>query len=54
MRAYIFPGQGSQAVGMGSALIDASPAARAVWEEVDEALGPAAHRELCATARRTS
>ena len=38
MRAFLFPGQGSQVVGMGSALIDASPAARAVWEEVDEAL----------------
>ncbi|SFP39861.1 ACP S-malonyltransferase [Sphingomonas rubra] len=39
MRAFIFPGQGSQAVGMGRALADASPAARAVFEEVDEALG---------------
>jgi len=39
MRAFIFPGQGSQAVGMGKALADASPAARAVFEEVDEALG---------------
>ena len=38
MRAFLFPGQGSQVVGMGSALIDASPAARAVWEEVDETL----------------
>ncbi|MBS0478308.1 MAG: ACP S-malonyltransferase [Proteobacteria bacterium] len=39
MRAFIFPGQGSQAVGMGKALADASPVARAVFEEVDEALG---------------
>jgi len=37
--AFIFPGQGSQAVGMGKALFDALPAARAVFEEVDEALG---------------
>jgi [acyl-carrier-protein] S-malonyltransferase len=39
MRAFIFPGQGSQAVGMGVALAGASKAARAVFEEVDEALG---------------
>jgi [acyl-carrier-protein] S-malonyltransferase len=39
MRAFIFPGQGSQAVGMGKALSDASPAAREVFGEVDEALG---------------
>ncbi len=38
-RAFIFPGQGSQAPGMGQALALASPAARAVFEEVDEALG---------------
>jgi [acyl-carrier-protein] S-malonyltransferase len=38
MRAFIFPGQGSQAVGMGKALADASKQARAVFEEVDEAL----------------
>jgi len=37
--AFLFPGQGSQAVGMGKALADALPAARAVFEEVDEALG---------------
>jgi [acyl-carrier-protein] S-malonyltransferase len=37
--ALIFPGQGSQTVGMGKALFDAVPAARAVFEEVDEALG---------------
>src|SRR5689334_24696338 len=39
MRAFIFPGQGSQAVGMGAALADASRAARDVFDEVDEALG---------------
>ncbi|MFO1148695.1 MAG: ACP S-malonyltransferase [Alsobacter sp.] len=37
--AYIFPGQGSQSVGMGRALADAFPAARLVFEEVDAALG---------------
>ena len=39
MRAFIFPGQGSQAVGMGAALAEASRAARDVFAEVDEALG---------------
>jgi [acyl-carrier-protein] S-malonyltransferase len=37
--AFTFPGQGSQVVGMGKALADAFPAARAVFEEVDSALG---------------
>jgi [acyl-carrier-protein] S-malonyltransferase len=36
--AFTFPGQGSQTVGMGRALADAYPAARAVFDEVDEAL----------------
>ena len=39
MRAFLFPGQGSQSVGMGASLADASPAARDVFGEVDEALG---------------
>ena len=56
--AFTFPGQGSQAVGMGKALAEAFPAARAVFDEVDLALGetltgssatvrqsPPAHRE---------
>jgi len=38
MRAFIFPGQGSQTVGMGAALADASRAAKDVFDEVDEAL----------------
>ena len=37
--AYLFPGQGSQAVGMGEQLYDSSEAARSVFHEVDEALG---------------
>jgi len=39
MRAFLFPGQGSQSVGMGAALAEASRAARDVFGEVDEALG---------------
>jgi [acyl-carrier-protein] S-malonyltransferase len=38
LRAFIFPGQGSQAVGMGKGVADAFAAAREVFEEVDEAL----------------
>ncbi|MEO1406786.1 MAG: ACP S-malonyltransferase, partial [Pseudomonadota bacterium] len=38
-RAFIFPGQGAQSVGMGKALADAFPAAKAVFDEVDDALG---------------
>ena len=37
--AFTFPGQGSQAVGMGKALAEAFPAAKAVFDEVDAALG---------------
>src|SRR3546814_1901991 len=39
MRAFIFPGQGSQSVGMGKALAEASSHAREVFQEVDDALG---------------
>ena len=39
MKAFIFPGQGSQTVGMGKVLADASAVAREVFQEVDDALG---------------
>jgi [acyl-carrier-protein] S-malonyltransferase len=39
MRAFVFPGQGAQTVGMGQDLADSYPAAKAVFEEVDDALG---------------
>ena len=38
-RAFVFPGQGAQTIGMGKALADAYPEAKAVFDEVDEALG---------------
>ncbi len=38
-RAFVFPGQASQAVGMGKELAGAFPAAREVFEEIDDALG---------------
>jgi [acyl-carrier-protein] S-malonyltransferase len=44
--AFIFPGQGSQAVGMGKALASAFSAARHVFEEVDDALGEALTRTI--------
>ncbi len=38
-RAFVFPGQGAQTIGMGRALAEAFPAAKAVFDEVDAALG---------------
>lgn len=38
-QAFVFPGQGSQTVGMGLDLVDAYPAARGIFQEVDDALG---------------
>jgi [acyl-carrier-protein] S-malonyltransferase len=38
-RAFVFPGQGAQTIGMGKALAEAYPAARAVFDEVNDALG---------------
>lgn len=38
-KAFVFPGQGAQTIGMGRALAEAYPAARAVFDEVDAALG---------------
>jgi [acyl-carrier-protein] S-malonyltransferase len=42
--AFVFPGQGSQSVGMGKALAEASPAAAAVLAEADDALGESISR----------
>jgi [acyl-carrier-protein] S-malonyltransferase len=39
MRAFVFPGQGAQTIGMGKALAEAYPSAQAVFDEVDDALG---------------
>lgn len=47
MRAFIFPGQGSQSVGMGKALAEASPHAREVFQEVDDALSQGLFRIMC-------
>ena len=47
MRAFIFPGQGSQSVGMGQALAAASPTAREVFQEVDDALGQNLFKIMC-------
>jgi [acyl-carrier-protein] S-malonyltransferase len=43
-RAFVFPGQGAQVTGMGRALAEAYPAAKSVFDEVDEALGEALSR----------
>ncbi|MCB2013265.1 MAG: ACP S-malonyltransferase [Sphingobium sp.] len=47
MRAFIFPGQGSQSVGMGKALSEASAAAKEVFQEVDDALSQNLFRIMC-------
>ncbi len=47
MRAFIFPGQGSQSVGMGAALAQASRGAKDAFDEVDEALGQHLFRIMC-------
>jgi [acyl-carrier-protein] S-malonyltransferase len=47
MRAFIFPGQGSQSVGMGKALAAASTVAREVFQEVDDALGQHLFALMC-------
>ncbi len=47
MRAFIFPGQGSQAVGMGKALAEASAVAREVFQEVDDALEQSLFKLMC-------
>lgn len=44
--AFVFPGQGAQSIGMGKALAEAYPVARAVFEEVDEALGESLSRMI--------
>ncbi len=46
MKAFVFPGQGSQAVGMGQALADAFPEARATFDEADAALVSGAADEV--------
>ncbi|MGB2409288.1 MAG: malonyl CoA-acyl carrier protein transacylase, partial [Paracoccaceae bacterium] len=38
-RAFVCPGQGAQSIGMGKDLAEAFPEAKAIFEEVDEALG---------------
>ena len=47
MRAFLFPGQGSQSVGMGLAISQASAVAREVFQEVDDALGQSLFKLMC-------
>jgi [acyl-carrier-protein] S-malonyltransferase len=47
MRAFLFPGQGSQSVGMGKALAEGSVAARELFQEVDDALDQHLFRIMC-------
>ncbi len=51
--AFVFPGQGSQAVGMGHDLYEASPTARAVFDQADATLGFAL-TQLCFTGPETT
>ncbi len=46
MKAFIFPGQGSQFIGMGAALAESWPVARRVFDEVDEALGESLSQKM--------
>jgi [acyl-carrier-protein] S-malonyltransferase len=52
--AFMFPGQGSQAVGMGKALAENFAAARAVFDEVDAALGQKLSQLMWEGPKRTS
>ena len=45
MIAFVFPGQGAQAVGMGRGLADSFPVCRSTFDEADAALGFAAERD---------
>ncbi|MEM6856466.1 MAG: ACP S-malonyltransferase [Pseudomonadota bacterium] len=47
MRAFVYPGQGSQRIGMGAYLAEASAAAREVFEEVDDALSQGLFAIMC-------
>ncbi len=47
MRIFLFPGQGSQAIGMGKALAEAFPAAKEVFQEVDDALDQKLFQLMC-------
>jgi len=53
-RAFVFPGQGSQAPGMGQALAEAFPTARLLFEEVDDALSQRLSRLMLRGRKATS